>query len=104
MSGKSIGSWTAGLIIIAGGQDCCTLSSGKDLTTPLMQQVGNHPNTLRMHLTWSRHSTRLIQLSWPPKFMRRGPCSIYFLTLSHTEPFCLNIFLEFLFFLLIYRF
>src|SRR5882724_3203930 len=45
-SGKFIGSWTAGLIIVARGQDFCTLSSGKDSTTPPMPQVGNHQNTL----------------------------------------------------------
>src|SRR5882724_5400599 len=57
-----------------------------------------------MHPPWSRHSTRLIQISQPPKFMRRGPCSISFLILLHTEPFCLNMFFRvtiFLFFIYI---
>src|SRR5882724_6199571 len=60
-SGKSVRSLTAGMITIARGQDCFTLSNGKGLTTPPMPLVGNCLSTLPTHLTWSRHSIRLIQ-------------------------------------------
>src|SRR5882724_5415179 len=51
-----------------------------------MPRVGNHPNTLRMHPTLSRHSIKPIQTSRLPEPMRRGPCFIlflYFHPLSH---------------------
>src|SRR5882724_9557432 len=75
MSGKCIGPWTAGWTAIARGQDYSTLSNGRGSTTLPMQQVGNHPNTSQMHLTWSRHSIRPIQRNQPPKFIKRGPLS-----------------------------
>src|SRR5882724_678134 len=68
-NGKSIGSWTVGSIIGTKDGACFTWSSGKDLTTPPMRQVGSHLNTWRMHLMWLEHSTRLIHISQPPKFM-----------------------------------
>src|SRR5882724_8434501 len=45
-----------------------------------------------MHPTWSRHSTRLTQISQPPKFIEKGHCSICFPILSHSELsfFCLR--------------
>src|SRR5882724_11072641 len=84
MSGRSIGSLTAGSTVIARDQACCILLSGKGLITPPKQQVGNHLNTWKMHLNWSRHSTKLTQLSWPPRFIVRGHCLrffVYFRTL-----------------------
>src|SRR5882724_4708840 len=52
-----------------------------------------------MHQTWSKHSIRLIQISQPPKFIRRGHCSICFLTGFHTEySFCSTVFRIFIFF------
>src|SRR5882724_4816128 len=84
-SGKSIRSWTAGSIVVAKDQACFIWSSGRGSTTPPTQQVGNHLNTLQMHLTWSRHSTRLIQISQPPKFIKRGHCLICFCIFLHTD-------------------
>src|SRR5882724_203115 len=78
-SGRSIGSLTAGSTVIAKDQACCILLSGKGLITPPMRQVGNHLNTWQMHPNWSRHSTKLTQLSWPPRFIARGHCLIGFL-------------------------
>src|SRR5882724_7997690 len=104
-SGKSIGSLTAGLIAVARGQDCFTWLSGKASTTPPMPQVGNCLNTLKMHLMLSRHSIRPIQTSWLLESMRRGPCLIFFLIFSPTEPSFSNMFSELLFFhLLFYSF
>src|SRR5882724_9289918 len=95
MSGRSIRSLTAGLTIVARDQACYTWSSGKDLTTPPRRQVGSHLNTWRMHLMWSEHSTGLIHISEPPKFMKRGHCFILLPLLSCTDwIFCLNIHLE----------
>ena len=74
MNGKSIASSTARWITIAKDQACFIWSSGRGSTTPPTQQVGNHLNTLQMHLMWSKHSTRLIQISQPPKFIERGHC------------------------------
>src|SRR5882724_5902019 len=90
-SGRFIGSWTAELIAVARGQGCCTLLSGKDLTTSPMPPVGNHWNTSRMHLTWSKRSIRPIQTSRLPEFMRRGLCFIFFLyygLLNHSLEIC----------------
>src|SRR5882724_3380426 len=87
MSGKFIGSWTAGLITITRGQDCFTWLNGKDSITPLMPQVGNHLNTSQMHPTLSRHSIMPTQISRLPELMRRGPCFILFLVSLPTEPF-----------------
>src|SRR5882724_7376406 len=95
-SGRFIGSSIAGLIVVARGRDYCTSSSGKASTTPLMQRVGNHPNTSPTHPTLSRNSIKPIQTSRPLKFMRRGPCYIHSLILSHSNDyFCLRtMFLE----------
>src|SRR5882724_7680114 len=94
MSGKFIRSWTAGLISITRGQDCFTWLSGKDSTTPWMQQVGNHPNILRMHLMWSRHFTKLTQIIQPHNLIELGPCNIYLLKLSHSDDYLFGFFLE----------
>src|SRR5882724_2053601 len=86
-SGRFIGSSIAGLIVVARGRDYCTSSSGKASTTPLMQRVGNHLNTSPTHPTLSRHSIKPIQTSRPLKFMRRGPCYIHSLILSHSNDY-----------------
>src|SRR5882724_7138493 len=78
-SGRSIGSLTAGSTVIAKDQACCILLSGKGLITPPTRQVGNHLNTWQTHPNWSRHSTKLTQLSRPPRFIVRGHCLISFL-------------------------
>src|SRR5882724_8813390 len=79
MSGRSIGSLTAGWTVAARDQACYILLSGKGLITPPTRQVGNHLNTWQMHPNWSRHSTKLTQLSRPPRFIARGHCLIGFL-------------------------
>src|SRR5882724_8588213 len=95
MSGKFIVSWTAGSIAVARGQDYCTSLSGRVSTTPPMPPVGSHLNTWRMHPMWSEHSTGLIHISQPPKFIKRGHCFILLQILSRTDwIFCLNIHLE----------
>src|SRR5882724_8353128 len=83
---KSIRYSTAGWITIARDRGCSTLLNGEGLTTPLTPQVGNHPNTSLMHQMWSRSFTRLIQISWPPKFMGGGTVLYVFL-----HGFTLNI-------------
>src|SRR5882724_8228787 len=95
MNGKSIGSWTVGSIVGTKDRACFTWSSGKDLTTPPMRQVGSHLNTWRMHPMWLEHPTGLIHISQPPKFIKRGHCFILLQILSCTDwIFCLNIHLE----------
>src|SRR5882724_10059177 len=42
-----------------------------------------------MHLMWSKHSTRLIQISWPPKSIERGHCLISPCIFSHTSSYSL---------------
>src|SRR5882724_3867116 len=103
-SGRFIGSSIAGLIVVARGRDYCTLSSGKASTTPLMQRVGNHPNTSPTHPTLSRNSIKPIQTSRPLKFMRRGPCYIHSLILSHSNDYfrLRTMFLESIHFFLLY--
>src|SRR5882724_201906 len=101
MSGRSIGSLTAGLTVIARDQACCILLSGKGLITPPTRQVGNCPNTWQMHPKWSGHSTKLTQLSRPPRFIVRGHCLIgfsYIFTHQLIILFFLNMVIESLFF------
>src|SRR5882672_4695255 len=62
-NGKSIGSLIASWIGVARGQVSSIWSSGKDLTTLPTQPAGNHLNTWRTRLTWSRHSTGNILIS-----------------------------------------
>src|SRR5882672_3249 len=101
MSGRSIGSSIARWIGIARGQVSFTWSSGKALTTPLMQSAGSHPNTLHMHLTWFKLSIGHTQTSLPSKSLWSG--DRYFLTYTHhtlMHFICLEHFLRY--FVLLY--
>src|SRR5882724_8733271 len=97
MIGKSVRSSTANLTTIAKDWDCSMSSSGRGLTTPLMPQAGNHLNTLKMHLTWSRHSIRLIQISQPPKSFQGGNVLYFFLHYHSLNHLFVRIFLGLLF-------
>src|SRR5882672_10801134 len=81
MSGRSIESLIARWIGIARGRVSFIWSSGKALTTPLMPLAGSRPNTLHMHLTWSKLSIGNTQTSLPSKSLWSG--DRYFLTYTH---------------------
>src|SRR5882672_3118879 len=81
MSGRSIGSLIVRWIGVTRGRVSFTWSSGKALTTPLMQLAGSHPNTLHMHPTWFKLSIGHTQTGLPSKSLWSG--DRYLLTYTH---------------------